>query len=104
VLLERLDRRVVAARLETDGNGDAGKIGGRPDRGIGGDEDTGRGDGIDVGIQLGMALGGRDVDGPVAGAAYIGLASLFDALEGALVGLVVVLAGGRADQFAEFVF
>ena len=50
-----------------------------------------------------MAGGGRDIHGPVAGAADVGLASLLDTLERALVDLVVVLARGRADQFAEFV-
>src|SRR6476660_1749224 len=39
----------------------------------------------------------------MAGAAYIRFAPLFDALEGALIDLVVMLAGRRADQFAEFV-
>ena len=103
VLLERLDRRVVAAGLEADRNRNAGEVGRRSDRGIGGNEDTGRGDRIDVGIELGVAVGGRDVHGPVAGAADVGLAPLLDALEGALVDLVVVLALGRADQLAEFV-
>ena len=50
-----------------------------------------------------MAARGRNVHGPVAGAAHIGLTALFDALEGAPAALVVVLAFGRADQFAEFV-
>jgi hypothetical protein len=40
----------------------------------------------------------------VTGAADIGLTSLFDALERALVDLVVVLALGRANQLAKFVF
>src|SRR5258708_29719075 len=50
-----------------------------------------------------MALGGRDVDRPVAGAADISFAARLDALEGPLRALVVMLAAGRADQFAEFV-
>src|SRR5215475_9425077 len=50
-----------------------------------------------------MTVGGGDVDGPVAGAADVGLASVLDALEGALIDLVVVLALGRADQLAEFI-
>ena len=51
-----------------------------------------------------MAVRGRNVHGPVAGAAHIGLSALFDALESTPVTtFVVVLAFGRADQFAEFV-
>ena len=50
-----------------------------------------------------MAARGRDIDGPVAGAADVGLAALLDALEGAVIDLVVVLALGGADQLAEFV-
>src|SRR5689334_5112920 len=50
-----------------------------------------------------MALGGRDIDGPVAGAADVGLPTLLDTLERAFIGLVVVAALGRADQFAELV-
>src|ERR1700751_2621580 len=50
-----------------------------------------------------MSIGRRDVDGPVTGAADVGLASLLDALEGAFIHLVVVLAFRRADQLAEFI-
>src|SRR3954451_2385535 len=39
----------------------------------------------------------------MASAAYIGFASFFDALEGALIDLVVVLAFRRADQFPKFI-
>ena len=39
----------------------------------------------------------------MTGAAYIRLASFFDALKGALIDLVVVLAFGRADQLPEFI-
>ena len=50
-----------------------------------------------------MAVRGCNVHGPVAGAAHIGLTALFDALESAPAAFVVMLAFGRADQFAEFV-
>ena len=50
-----------------------------------------------------MAVRGRNVHRPMAGAAHIGLAALLDALEGALVDLVVMLAVGRADQLTEFI-
>src|SRR4051794_21934194 len=39
----------------------------------------------------------------MTGTADIGLPPLFDTLEGALVGLVVVLPLGGADQFAKFI-
>ncbi len=60
-------------------------------------------DRIGVGVEPGMAVRGRDGHGPVAGAAHVGLAALLDALEGARGALVVMLAGGRADQLAELV-
>src|SRR5690349_19553929 len=50
-----------------------------------------------------MAVRRRHVHRPMAGAADIGCAPFLDALKGAFIGLVVMLAGGRADQFAEFV-
>ena len=84
VLLQRLDRRIVAARLEADRDRHAGKVGRRADGRIGGNEDARRRDRIGVGIEPGMAVRGRDVDRPVAGAAHVGLAALLDALEGAL--------------------
>ena len=85
VLLERLDGRVVAAGLEADGDRHAGEIGGVADRRVRRHEDAGGRDGIDVGVELGVAVGGGDVDGPVAGAADVRLASLLDALEGAFL-------------------
>jgi hypothetical protein len=50
-----------------------------------------------------VAVRGGDVDGPVAGAADVGLAALLDALEGAFIDLVVVLALGRTDQLAKLI-
>ena len=72
VLLERLDGRVVAAGLVADRDRHAGEILRRLDWRIRRHEDAGRRDRIDVGIEPAVALGGRDVDGPVAGAADIG--------------------------------
>src|SRR6059058_2004775 len=49
-----------------------------------------------------MAPGGGDVDGPMAGAADVGLAALFERLEGAdPVALVVDTALGRLDHLLE---
>jgi hypothetical protein len=39
----------------------------------------------------------------MASAAYVGFTPFLDALEGALIDLVVVLALGRADQFPKFI-
>src|SRR5437868_15384472 len=50
-----------------------------------------------------MAVGRRHRHRPVAGAAHVGLAALLDALERARGALVVMLAGGRADQLTELV-
>ena len=52
-----------------------------------------------------MAGRGRDVDCPVAGAADIGVAPSLKRLIGAepFAALVVMLAAGRADQFAKLV-
>src|ERR1700752_5385657 len=50
-----------------------------------------------------MTVGGGDVHRPMAGATDIGFASFLDALESAMAALVVMLAAGRADQFAEFI-
>ena len=52
-----------------------------------------------------MALGRRDVDGPVAGAAHVGLAALLEGLIGAdLVALCrATLPSGRLHFLAEFV-
>ena len=50
-----------------------------------------------------MAVRGRNIYRPMTGAAYIRLTALLDALEGALIDLVVVLAFGRADQLPEFI-
>ena len=52
-----------------------------------------------------MAGRGRDVHGPVAGAADIGVAAALEGLIGAnlFAALVVVLAAGRADQLAKLV-
>src|SRR6185312_17091269 len=103
ILLERLDRRVMAARLESDRDGDAGEIGWGADFRIRRHEDSGRRDRVDVCVEPGVAPGSGDVDGPVTGAADVALASLLDALEGAFVRLVVVLAFAGADQLAEFI-
>src|SRR5450631_1862386 len=80
-----------------------GQIGRRAHLRIGGNENPRRSDRVQVGIQFGVAARGCDVHRPVAGAADVGLAALLDTLESAPAGLVVVLALGRADQFAEFV-
>src|SRR5690349_13222561 len=49
-----------------------------------------------------MAPGGGDVDGPMAGAADVGLAALFERLEGAdPVALVVDTALGRLHRLME---
>src|SRR5438067_13040202 len=49
-----------------------------------------------------MAPGGGDVDGPMAGAADVGLATLFERLEGAdPVALVMDIALGRLDHLLE---
>src|SRR5215475_10083522 len=93
----------MAAGLEADGDRYAGEIGRRADLRIRRHEDPGGRDRIDVGVELGVTLRGGDVDRPMAGAAHVGLASLLDALEGAFVDLVVVLAFGRADQLAKLV-
>src|SRR6266480_6413313 len=51
-------------------------------------------------IHAADALGCGDVDGPVASAAYIGLAAFFERLERSdFVALVVNLAAGCAHQF-----
>ena len=50
-----------------------------------------------------MTVGCRHVHRPVAGTAHIGLAPLFDALESTLVGPVVMLSLGGADQLAKFI-
>ena len=105
ILLERLHGRIVAAGLVADRNRHAGEIGRIFDLRIGGDENAGRRHRIDVGVHLAVAIGGRDVDGPVAGAAHVRLAAFLERLIGAdLVALVVNLAVGRAHQLAEFVF
>ena len=103
ILLERLDRRIMAAGLEADRDRHARQIGRVRDRRVGRHENAGRRDRIGIGIEPGMAVRRRDIDRPVAGAAHVGLAALLDALEGALRALVVVLAAGRADQLAELV-
>jgi hypothetical protein len=103
-LLERLHGGVVAARLEADRNRHAGEIGRRLHLRIGRHEDARRRHRIDVGVHLAVAIRSRDVDGPVAGAAYVRLASFLERLKGAdFVALVVNLAGGRTHQLAEFV-
>ena len=50
-----------------------------------------------------MAVGGRNVDGPVAGAAHIRLTAFLERLEGALAAFVMDLAVGRAHQLTEFI-
>jgi hypothetical protein len=103
ILLQRLDRRIVAAGLEADRDRHPGKVGRRADGRIGRNENARWRHRIGVGIEPGMAVRGRHVHGPMAGAAHVGFAALFDALEGAFRALVVVLAAARADQLAELV-
>src|SRR5262249_40086045 len=63
-------------------------------------EYAGRRDRIDVGIEVPLALGGGDADGPVAGATDVRGAAALEALHRAdLVTLVVVLPVGRLGQF-----
>jgi len=103
VLLQRLDRRIVAAGLEADRDRHPGKVGRRAYGRIGGNENSRRRDRVGVGIEPGMAVRRRHVDRPVTGAAHVGFAALLDALERAFRALVVVLAVARPDQLAELV-
>jgi hypothetical protein len=103
-LLERLHRRVVAARLIADRDRHAGKVLRGFDLGIRLHENAGRRHRIDVARHAAEALRGGHVDGPVAGAAHVGAAALLERLEGAdLVAFVVMLAVGGFDQLAKFV-
>ena len=93
----------MAARLEADRNGHAGEIGRGSDRRVRGHEDSGWRYGIGIGVEFGMSVRSRHIHGPMTSAAHIGLASLFNALEGAAVSRVVMLSLGGTDQFTKFV-
>src|SRR5262249_4756931 len=61
-----------------------------------------RRDRVDVAVEPPLALGGRDADGPMAGAAHIRLAPTLKTLHGAdLVAFVVVRPASRLDQFLK---
>ena len=72
ILLERLDGRVVAARLIAHGDRNAREILRRAHRRVGRDEDACRGDRVHACVEATLALGGCDADGPVTGAAHVG--------------------------------
>src|SRR5262249_28358604 len=72
ILLERLDARVVAARLIADGDGNAGEILRHAHRRVWGNEDARGCDRIYAGVEATLPLRGGDADGPVTGAAHVG--------------------------------
>jgi hypothetical protein len=103
-LLERLHRRVMAAGLIAHRDGHAGQIFRAFDLRVRLHENSRRRHRIDLACHAAVTLGGRDIHRPVAGAGDIGLAPRLERLHGAdLVALVVLLAVGRADEFAKFV-
>ena len=94
----------MAAGLVADRDRHVGEVGRRLHRRVGGNEDAARGNRIGVGIELGVAPGGRHVHRPVAGAGDIGLTPLLDRLEGAcLAGLDVMRPAAGADELLELV-
>src|SRR6516164_6344449 len=102
IRLERLDGRIVAARLIADGDWNAGEILRFSDWRILGHEDARRRHRIDAGIKPAIALRRGDADGPMAGAAHVGAAAALERLHGAdLVALVMVRAVGRFDQLLK---
>ena len=78
---EGLDSGVMAARLESNRDGDACEIGRRCDPRVGRHEDPGRSHRVGVGKQLRMAARSGDIHGPMASARDIGFAPFLDALE-----------------------
>ena len=98
VLLERLDGRVMAARLVAYRDRHAAQVLGRLDRRLGRHEHRRGGNRVRVGVHLGVALGCGDVDGPVAGAAHVAVAARFDVL----VGADLVRRGVRVGEVLAF--
>src|SRR5207342_802106 len=102
---QRLHRGIVTAGLVTDRYRYAGEISRAFYLGVRRHENACRRYRIDVSVHFAMAVGGRDVHGPVAGAADVRFTAFLERLIGAdFVALVVNLAVGRAHEFAEFVF
>src|SRR3954465_3068259 len=83
VLLERLDGRIVAARLVADRNRHAAQVFRRLDRRLRRHEYRRWRHRIGVGVHLGVALRGGDVHRPVAGTAHVRIAPRLDVLVGA---------------------
>ena len=104
IRLKRLDGGVVAAGLVADRDRHAREILRPLDRRIRRHEDAGRRHRIDLAVKPALALGGCDPDGPVAGAAHVGVAAGLERLHGAdAVALVVVRAVRRLHLLAEHV-
>src|SRR5437868_4793731 len=103
ILLQGLDRRVMAARLVPDRDRYAGEIGGVLDVGVRRHKDRGGGHRIGVGVELAVADRGGDIDGPVTGAADVAVAAALKGPIGAdLVAEIVDPAGrGRRELVAE---
>ena len=95
ILLEPLDRRVVAAGLIADRNRHGRKIGRRLHRRIRRHEHAARRNRIAIGVELAVAVGGGDVHGPVAGAADVAGAARFQCLIGADL-IAELMAAARA--------
>ena len=102
VRFERLDRGVVAPGLIADRDRDPRQLLGAPHRRVGRHEDPRRRHRVGVRVELAVAGGRGDPDGPVAGAAHVGRPARLERLVGAhLVAAVVDLAVRRLDQLAE---
>jgi len=98
ILLQCLDRRVMAARLIADRDRHMGQLRGLGDRRFGRHENRRRRHRIGVAVELAVADRGGDVDRPVAGAADVRAAAALEGLVGAdPVAEVVQPAGRRAE-------